>query len=107
VIGIVMYVVFVFINTMVTGETPGDFFYLFLFFSLLAMSSARMAVLGTLRGGKQNVFDWRWFLGVLFAASVVVGLSAFMGGVLGEQFAWVGYIFLGIFGLLSVHCLRY
>jgi hypothetical protein len=91
-----MYVVFVFINTMVTGETPGDFFYLFLFFSLLAMSSARMAVLGTLRGGKPNVFDRRWFLGVLFAASVVVGLSAFMG----DQFAWVGYIFLGIFGSL-------
>ena len=101
-IGIVLFMVFIFVNTLVTGETPGDFFYLFLFSSLLAMISARMAVLGTLRGGRQNAFDRRWFLGIILASTMVVGLSALAGGVIGEQFAWVGYILLGLFGSILV-----
>ena len=101
-IGIVLFMVFIFVNTLVTGETPGDFFYLFLFSSLLAMISARMAVLGTLRGGRQNAFDRRWFLGIILASTIVVGLSALAGGVIGEQFAWVGYILLGLFGSILV-----
>jgi len=101
-IGIVMYVIFIFVNTIVTGETPGDFFYLFLFSSLVAMCAARMTVVGMLRGGKENKFNRFWFLGIILAALLVVGLSSLLGGVIGDKLAWIGVLILGIFGSLLV-----
>jgi len=101
-IGIVMYVIFIFVNTIVTGETPGDFFYLFLFSSLVAMCAARMTVVGMLRGGKENKFNRFWFLGIILAALLVVGLSSLLGGVIGDKLAWIGFLILGIFGSLLV-----
>ena len=101
-IGIVMYVVFIFVNTIVTGETPGDFFYLFLFSSLVAMCAARMTVVGMLRGGKENKFNRFWFLGIIIAALFVVGLSSLLGGMIGDQFTWIGVLVLGLFGSVLV-----
>jgi len=101
-IGIVMYVVFIFVNTIVTGETPGDFFSLFLFSSLVAMCAARMTVVGMLRGGMENKFNRFWLLGIILAASFVVGLSALVGGVIGNQFTWIGVLFMGLFGSVLV-----
>ncbi len=101
-IGIVMYVVFIFINTIVTGETPADFFYLFLFSSLTAMCAARMTVVGMLPGGTENKFNRYWLLGIILAASFVVGLSSLFGNVIGDQFAWIGVLFLGLFGSVLV-----
>ena len=101
-VGIVMYVVFIFVNTIVTGETPGDFFYLFLFSSLVAMCAARMTVVGMLRGGTKNKFNRFWFLGIILAASIVVGLASLLGGVMGEQFTWISALLLGVFGSILV-----
>jgi len=101
-IGIVMYVVFIFVNTIVTGETPGDFFYLFLFSSLVAMCAARMTVVGMLRGGTENKFNRFWFLGIILAALFVVGLSSVLGAAIGDQFAWIGVFVLGLFGSVLV-----
>ena len=100
-IGIVMFVVFIFVNTLVTGEQPGDFFYLFLFSSLVGMCAARMTIVGMVRGGKENRFNRSWFLGIILAAFLVVSLSAVLGGVITDQFAWIGVFFWGYLDRLS------
>jgi hypothetical protein len=108
-LGILMFLGFVFINTFVTGETPGVFIYLFMFASLLAMGAARISVISSLRGGGQYPFDLRWFLGIILATLVVVGASAvaasFAGGelsVVGRAGALILQVFvIAIFLLLS------
>jgi hypothetical protein len=97
-LGIVMYVAFIFINTLATGETPGDFFYLFLFGTLIAMVTSRMSVIGMLRGGNENKFNRYWLIGMILATSLTVALSALLGGVIGNHLDWIGGLFLGIFG---------
>ena len=91
-IGIIMYLAFIFFNTMVTGETPGNFFYLFLFAALVAMCSARLTVVGMLRGGKENEFNRFWLIGIILVASFVVGVAALLGGQFGDKFGWIGYL---------------
>ena len=49
-LGIMMFLGFAFINTIVTGETPGFVIYLFMFASLSARGAARISVISTLRG---------------------------------------------------------
>jgi len=102
VIGIIMYIVFAIINTLLTGETPGGFIFIFIFCALLAMASARISVLSTLRGGSLNVFDRRWFLGVLFASAITVGLALFFGDFFSNYLLWIASIFIGIVGLLAI-----
>jgi Domain of unknown function (DUF4129) len=101
-LGIFMYVLFILINTLATGETPGEFFFLFLFCSLVAMCTSRMTVIGMLRGGTENKFNRFWLAGIVLAASLVVGLSALFGGLLGNQFNWIGSLLLGVFGSVLV-----
>lgn len=101
-VGIFMYVLFIFLNTLVTGETPAEFFYLFLFASLVAMVASRMAVIGMLRGGGQKKFNRYWLIAMILAASLVVGLAALLGGALGSQFTWIGAFLLGIFGAIFI-----
>jgi hypothetical protein len=101
-LGIVMYVVFIFINTLATGETPADFFYLFLFSALVGMVAARISVIGRLRGGNNNKLNRSWLVGMLLAALLVVVLSALVGGVIGNHFSWLGSLFLGLFGAIML-----
>ncbi len=97
-LGIFMFVVFDFLITFVTGENPGQFFYLFLFSSLVGVSTARMTVVGMVRGGKENKFNRSWFLGIILAALMVVGLSSLFGGLIADKFAWIGNLLFGLFG---------
>jgi hypothetical protein len=101
-IGIVMYLAFIFFNTMVTGETPVNFFFLFLFSALIAMVAARLTVVGMLRGGRENRFNRFWFLGILLVASFVVGVAALLGSQLGDKFAWIGMLLFGLFGSILI-----
>lgn len=101
-LGIFMFLGFIFFNTLVTGETPGGFIYLFLFCSVIAMTTARISVLRTLRGGKQSNFDRRWFFAVMGAAGGMVLLAAGLAEVLGDRVGWFGIIIMGIFGVLAV-----
>lgn len=101
-IGIVMYVIFVFLITIATGETPGDFFFIFLFSSLIAMISSRMAVIGKLRGGRESIFNRYWFFGMLAAAVFVVGIAYLVSYALGNHFSWITSIFVGFFSLLLI-----
>jgi hypothetical protein len=101
-IGIVMYLAFIFFNTMVTGETPGNFFFLFLFASLVAMCSARLTVVGMLRGGRENKFNRYWFIGIILIASITVGIAALLGGQVGDKFGWIGGLLFAAFGSVLV-----
>jgi len=78
-IGFSMFFVFVFFNTFVTGETPGNMPVLFLFAGLMAMGAARVAVISTLRGGRNNPFDRRWVAGLTISAAGAVGVAAWLG----------------------------
>ena len=102
VVGVAMYVLFGFFNTMVTGETPGSFIYIFTFCSLLGMAAARLSVLGSLRGGRLTEFDRRWFIGVLLASTVTVSLATFLGNLFSLHVEWIAYIILGIFGSIAL-----
>jgi hypothetical protein len=89
-LGIAMFLGFAFINTIVTGETPGLFIYLFMFASLIAMGAARISVISNLRGGGQYPFDHRWFVGIFLATFSVVGISALFAGFAGGELSMVG-----------------
>ncbi|MEW6716719.1 MAG: DUF4129 domain-containing protein [Chloroflexota bacterium] len=85
-LGVIVFIAFIFLNTLATGETPGGLLYLFLFAGLMAMGTARLASLGRLRGGREMLFNRRWFLGLLLAVLVVIGLAAVAAGVMvGEE----------------------
>jgi hypothetical protein len=101
-LGIFMFLGYIIFNTLVTGETPGSFVYLFFFCSLIAMSTARISVLRTLRGGKQSSFDRRWFAGVTVASAGVVVLAAGLAEALSDNLGWFGIIAMGVFGILAV-----
>lgn len=101
-LGIFMFLGFVVFNTLVTGETPGEFVYLFLFCGLIAMTTARISVLRALRGGKQSSFDKRWFFGITAAAVGVVVLAAGLAEILSNHIGWFGVVVMGIFGILAV-----
>lgn len=75
-VGVAMLALFVFVNTLVTGETPGNLLYLFLFLGLVAVGAARFAVLGKLRGGRENPLAGRWVASLLLSAGLVVILAA-------------------------------
>jgi hypothetical protein len=97
-----MFIVFIFLITLATSEDPREFFYLFLFSFLIGISTARMSVVGMVRGGNENIFNYKWFMGIILSALVVVGLSSLFGEVFADKFGLLGGIFTGIFGSLLI-----
>ena len=59
-----------------SDRTPIITLYIFLFFSLLAMSTSRISILGVLRGGQSIPFSRQWLLGITFILLIIVGVSA-------------------------------
>ncbi len=100
--GFVMFIGYVFLNTLVTGETPGIMPYIFTFAGLTALAASRVSVLSTLRGGQGNPFDRRWLLGMALATTSVVGLAAFASYMAGEGMGSVEVILDFFFGLIAV-----
>lgn len=84
-LGLGMLLAYLFLNTMVTGETPGGMVYLFLFSGLLAMGTARLAVIRRLRGGQPRAFDLRWLLALGAASAGVVGAAGVLAGYLASE----------------------
>jgi hypothetical protein len=104
-IGVGMFTAFIFVNTLVTGETPGFMLYLFFMSALLALGSARIFAITQLRGGVINPFNFRWFSGIFFTSLAIVGLAGLITWFLSGRTSIVesiGSIVLGIFALIML-----
>lgn len=58
-----------------TEEVPIAAVYIFLFFGLLSLSTARILVIGNLRGGQSIPFNRQWLAGILLTVLGVLGLA--------------------------------
>lgn len=104
-IGVGMFTAFIFVNTLVTGETPGFMLYLFFIAALIALGSARIFAITQLRGGVTNPFNLRWFSGIFFTSLAIVGLAGLITWFLSGRTSIVesiSSIFLGIFALIML-----
>ncbi|HUF37796.1 MAG TPA: DUF4129 domain-containing protein [Anaerolineales bacterium] len=72
--GIVMFLLYGALAFASARELPGlGVFVVFLSATLMAMASARVAVLGRLRGGRRSPFSQKWFWNLVTAVAVTVG----------------------------------
>jgi hypothetical protein len=104
-LGLGMYTAYIFVNTLVTGETPGAMLYLFFVASLIALGSARIFTITQLRGGTANPFDLRWFLGIFITTLVIVGLAGFLAWLFSDRTSILGGISslaIGLFGIIML-----
>ncbi len=105
--GIVMFILY---GTLLafTGDSPFPALYIFLFFSLLAMTTARISVLGQLRGGQSIQFNRNWITGIILVILAMVGFSALVVFISQERifdlmstlFSWLLYLVVLIFSPL-------
>jgi hypothetical protein len=71
-------------------STPGlGYAMAFLFIGLLALILTRITYVGLTRGAQRSPYDWRWFLGVIGALSLVIVTAGLVGSLLSGQYAWV------------------
>lgn len=76
--------------------------YLFLFFGLTAMSSARISNLSDMRGGKVPRFGSGWMLSILLSSLALVGIAILTGWLASSQVIFfVVSVFVGIFSVLT------
>jgi hypothetical protein len=102
-IGVIAFIFFAFINSAVTGETPGVFMYIFLSAGLFSMASSRIYSISQLRGGTKNPFDLKWFFGLSLMIVSLIGISALVVWLLSNRLAiiqGIGGLILGFFALL-------
>lgn len=102
-IGVMALILFAFINTAVTGETPGGFMYLFLSAGLFSMASSRIYSISHLRGGTKNPFDLKWFFGLSLTVFSVITVSTLLVWLLSNRLAiiqGIGGLILGFFALI-------
>lgn len=102
-IGVMAMILYAFINTAVTGETPGVFMYIFLSSGLFAMAGARIYSISYLRGSIKNPFDLKWFLGLSLMIVSLIGLSTLSVWLLSKRLAiiqGIGGVILGFFALV-------
>lgn len=102
-LGLGMYTAYIFINTLVTGETPGAMLYMFFVAALIALGSARIYTITQLRGGTENPFDLRWFLGIFITTLLIVGLAGYFAWLFSDRTSiilGISSIALGVFGII-------
>ena len=78
-VGVVSFIGFVLMVSIVTEQDPSLFIPVFFFCSLVALASARMDEMRGLRGAMRSPFGFSWLFFIAVAALVVV----FLGGVFG------------------------
>ncbi len=75
--------------------------YIFLFFSLFAMSISRISILGVLRGGHNIPFSQQWLLGIILILLIIIGVSALGVNLLKDQgFNFIFDIFFWIINFI-------
>jgi hypothetical protein len=99
-VGFAMFLLFVGINTLVTGEQiEFEALLIFYFFAMLAMGAARMSTVGELRGGFHNTFDRKRLAGVMFGTVFSVGIAYWAGVLMGREDAALAAGMIGLFVL--------
>lgn len=104
-LGLGMFVAYILLNTLVTGESPGPMLYTFFVSALIAMGAARIFTITQLRGGARNPFDLRWFAGLLGTSLAIVGLAGLIAWLVSERTAVIGGLgglVMGIFGVVML-----
>lgn len=98
-----------------TNEAPNHALYLFLFFSLLSMTTARIAVLSQLRGGHRIQFNRQWLLGILIVILGMIGITTVVIDFANEQmfallyaiYTWTIYVLVLLFSPLLFGLVRF
>jgi hypothetical protein len=98
-----------------TRASPAIAFFLFLFFSLLAMSSARISGISQLRGGHSVQFNRQWMIGIVGIILVMIGIASVtlifaqerLFNLLSSFLAWMIYILVLVFSPLLFGSLRF
>ncbi|MDX1438044.1 MAG: hypothetical protein R3335_14625, partial [Anaerolineales bacterium] len=75
-LGFLMFLIYVAVITTLSGLSPGVTWIIFLTAGLMALASARVALLAIIRGGRKNPFNREWFLGLTLAIGGAILLSA-------------------------------
>jgi hypothetical protein len=85
------------------GGMPVMALYIFIFFSLLALTSARISIVKYLRGGQQIPFDKVWFLGIILVILLMVSLSALAVGIVsGDMLVFLTDVFAFLLYILTI-----
>ncbi len=98
-----------------THESPTTAFFLFLFFSLLAMSSARISGISQLRGGHSVQFNRQWMIGIVGIILVMIGIASItvifaqerLFNLLSEFLAWAIYLLVLVLSPLLFGFLKF
>jgi len=98
-----------------TRESPATAFFLFLFFSLLAMSSARISGISQLRGGHSVQFNRQWMIGIVGIILVMIGIASItvifaqekLFNLLSQFLAWAIYLLVLVFSPLLFGFLKF
>lgn len=99
-LGFVMFLVYVVFNTSASVERPERLFYLFLFCGLIAMATARIFGLRSVRGGRLNTFDRKWLGEIIFAALSIVIIAVGLTHLMDSSFSWIRILIMGGVGVL-------
>ncbi len=81
-VGIVSFIGFVLVVSIVTGQDPAFFIPIFFFFSLMALAATRMEEMRGLRGAIRSPFGFSWLFAITLAALAVIILGALLGALL-------------------------
>ena len=98
-LGVIMFLLYSGLAFTAMRDLPGlGIFTIFMFATLLAMSAARVAILGRLRGGRRSPFSRSWFGGMSGAVAMTIGVG-FTAAMLttGRFLIFYRQVLLGIF----------
>jgi len=104
-LGLGMFLAYILVNTLITGETPGPMLYTFFVAALIAMGAARIFTITQLRGGARNPFNLRWFLGILVTSLLIVGLAGLVAWLASDRtsiLGGIGGLAMGIFSVIML-----
>jgi hypothetical protein len=87
-LGLLMFLLHVFILTRIGEHPPGlGLFVFFLFTGLMAVVLARISFVSVAHGVEKNPFDRRWLASTAIILGTAVGISALLGSLLTGQYA--------------------
>ena len=75
-LGFLMFLAYILFVSLLTGDSLGWSWVIFLFAGLVAIGAARVLILGLRKGARRSPFNRDWFLGMIFVVLATIGLAA-------------------------------